>query len=163
MKEGPRLARGPFPFLAHGKKLFLRAIEEFSGFIPIDHVPPGLDVIPAPVLILQVVGVFPDVESQNGLASTSQQIGSVLIRRRVNSQLPVSDDQPGPAGTKAPQARGCEFFLKSRERSKRGIDGRCKASFGLSATSFLHQRPEKRVVPVAAAVVADGAPNILRK
>jgi len=40
------------------------------------------------------------------------------------------------------------------------VDGSRKIALRLSAAAFLHQRPEKRVVPVAAAVVADGVANI---
>src|SRR3989442_15972822 len=127
--------------------LLLRCIVEFGGFVPIDHVPPGLDVITAQVLILQVVRVFPDVQPQNGLTTTGEQIWSVLIRSGVDGQFPVSDDQPSPSGTKAAQASGRELFLKSSQRPKRRVDRRRKISLGLSATTLFHQRPEQGVVP----------------
>jgi len=40
-------------------------------FVPIDNVPPGLDVVRAAVLIFQIVGMFPDIQAEDwrGLAA----------------------------------------------------------------------------------------------
>src|SRR4029077_14726263 len=84
---------------------------ELCGLIPIDHVPPGIDVIGAYVLILQVVGVLPNINSQNCLAA--EQVRRVLIGGRVNRELAVLHDQPGPAGAKSTQAGGFKLVLKS--------------------------------------------------
>src|SRR5207245_9050936 len=47
-------------------------------------------------------------------------------------------------------------LLKSRKGPKCRVDRRRKIPLGLSPTALFHQRPEERVVPVAAAVVANG-------
>src|SRR5258708_27977365 len=99
--------------------------------------------ISAHILILQVVRMFPDIQPEDSLATAREQIGSVLIRRGVDSQFPVSDHQPCPAGTKAAHPAGCKFFLKSGKRPKRGVDSRRKIPLGLSPTPLHHQRPEE--------------------
>src|SRR5207244_10799578 len=77
-----------------------------------------------------------------------------------DGKFPVADDQPGPSGTKAAQTGSSKLLLKSGKGTKRRIDRGRKIPLGLSATALLHQRPEERVIPVAAAVVADGVANI---
>ena len=104
--------------------------------------------------------MFPDVQTENSLAAARKQIRSVLIRSGVDGKFPVADDQPGPTGAKAAQAGSGKFLLKSGKGTKRRIDRRRKTPLGLSATALFHERPEERVVPVAAAVVADGVANI---
>src|SRR5439155_8757289 len=108
------------------------------------------------------VGVYPDVQTKNSFSATRKQVRSVLIRSRVDGKFPVADNQPGPTGAKAAQASSGKFLLKSGKRAKRRIDRRRKIPLGLSATALFHERPEEHVVPVAAAVVADGVANILR-
>ena len=87
--------------------------------------------------------MFPDVQPQDGLAASREQIGGVLIRRGVDGQFPISDDQPRPAGTEAAQTRGSKFFLKSSKRPERRADRSRKIPLGLSATALFHQRPEQ--------------------
>jgi len=41
--------------------------------VPVDDVPPGVDVFWAPIEVLQVIGVLPDIESQNGNHATVHQ------------------------------------------------------------------------------------------
>src|SRR5437762_5350788 len=37
----------------------------FRYFVPVYHVPPCLDVIGTTILVVQIVGVFPNVETEN--------------------------------------------------------------------------------------------------
>src|SRR6266481_4699918 len=82
------------------KRLFLRRIVKLRGFVPIDTVPPRLDVISTHILILQVVGMLPYVQANDGSAASGEQIGGVLIGSGVDGQFPISHNQPRPAGTK---------------------------------------------------------------
>src|SRR5713226_3121546 len=123
--------------------LLLRCIVKFGGFVPIDDVPPGFDVITAQILIFQIVRVFPNVQTQDGLATTSEQVRRVLIRRGVDGQFSISYHQPSPARTKAAQSGSRKFILKSGQRPKRRVDRRRKIPLGLSATALFHQRPEE--------------------
>src|ERR1700687_5095967 len=144
-EKAPDPVGGLFLYEIEREKLLLRRIVEFGSFVPVDNVPPSLDVITAQVLILQVVRMLPDVQPKDGLAASREQIGSVLIRCGVDGQFPISDDQPCPARTEAAQTRGSKFFLKSSERPKRRADSSRKVSLGLPATALLHQRTEEGV------------------
>lgn len=50
-------------FLAQGSLVVL------VGFVPIDDLPEGADVVRTAILVVKVVGVLPDVESDDGSAS----------------------------------------------------------------------------------------------
>src|SRR3954462_13019839 len=66
---------------------------------PVDHIPPGPDVIRPAVLILEVVGVLPDVESQDRLLAFHERV--VLVRRARDRKLAAVRDEPGPARSEA--------------------------------------------------------------
>jgi len=38
--------------------------------VPVDYVPESSDVVWAAILVVEVIGVLPDIESKNGLATT---------------------------------------------------------------------------------------------
>src|SRR5437763_3446381 len=80
-------------------------------FVPIDHVPPRADVVGAAVLVLQVVGVLPDVEAKHREFSLHQR--AVLIRGGINVQLArMVLHQPRPARAEAPGGGGGELLLE---------------------------------------------------
>ena len=46
-----------------------RRLEVLAHGVPVDHVPPGREIVRAPVLVEQIVGVLPDVDTEDrGLA-----------------------------------------------------------------------------------------------
>lgn len=56
-----------------------RRLEVLAHHVPINDLPPGREIVRAPVLVEQVVGVLPDVDAENrGLAF---HIGTVLVGR----------------------------------------------------------------------------------
>jgi len=49
--------------------LFLRRRVSAADFVPVERVPPGCDVVGSPVLIFEIIGMFPDVKTEErGLA-----------------------------------------------------------------------------------------------
>src|SRR5438046_100251 len=112
-RKALELVEGLFVFEISGAQLFFRCSKKLGSAIPIHHIPPGLNVIAAHVLILQIVRVLPNVETQDGFRVTAEQIGCVLIGSGVDGQFPVLQNEPRPAGTEAAQALGPELFLKT--------------------------------------------------
>src|SRR5919198_5986758 len=77
---------------------------------PVDGVPPRVDVVGAPVLVLQVVGVLPDVDAdERGLA-----LGDwvVLVGRADDRQSGPVVDEPRPAGAELVDAGLLELRLE---------------------------------------------------
>src|SRR5215203_5753045 len=69
--------------------------------IPVDRVPPGLEIFRTAVLVLQVVGVLPDVVAKHRVTGRLDDPGHqrvVLVRCGDHRKPAVrTDDDPGPA------------------------------------------------------------------
>src|SRR6266702_648597 len=50
----------------------------FRHRVPVDHVPPGLDVIGPAVLVIEIVSVFPNIETEDRRVPVHQR--AVLVR-----------------------------------------------------------------------------------
>src|SRR4051812_8501459 len=75
---------------------FLGSVVAGGDFVPVDDVEEGGDVFGAAVLVFQVVGVFPNVEAENGGATL--RVGGVLVRERFDHETAGAiDGEPGPA------------------------------------------------------------------
>src|SRR3954467_8926574 len=78
----------------------VRGVEPLRHLVPVDHVPPRLQVVRALVLVLEVVGVLPDVDpDQRRLAGGDRR---VLVRGAGDGEPGAIVDEPGPA---APEPR----------------------------------------------------------
>src|SRR5436190_14655829 len=80
-----RLSRGwrrrwTVPAATGPARLSAGALEVLAGLRPVDDIPPGVDVVGPLVLVLQVVGVLPDVDADDRRVAVGD--GSVLVRGR---------------------------------------------------------------------------------
>src|SRR5215211_3660867 len=71
-------------------------VESPGDRVPVDRVPPGVDVVGTAVLVLQVVGVLPDVHAQQRVPAVGQ--GVVLVGGRDHREARAVVHEPGPAG-----------------------------------------------------------------
>src|SRR5262249_28589933 len=83
---------------------------------PVGHAPPVVNIRAAVVLIIQVVGVFPHIETHNRKLTRHER--AVLIAGVSDLQLIVGPDQPGPAAAESAQAGGLEAHLECVEVGK---------------------------------------------
>src|SRR5580704_3501406 len=143
--------------MAWGMDLFLGVSEVFFHLRPVDGVPPGLEIIGPPVLIFQVISMFPDVHAEESLAAVDD--GIVLVRGGFDDEFSVPEQQPGPARAEALDARIVDFRLEVREAAECGADGFAELAARFAASAFLHDLPEQGMVQVAAAIVAHGGAN----
>jgi hypothetical protein len=147
-----------------GTELF-RGREICLGLRPVHDVPPRFHVVRTAILVVQVIGVLPHIEAQNGRATATGRFphqGIILVGGRANGELAVFHAQPRPAGTEPAGCRRGELFLKSFEAAEILRDRFSKFADWLALGVRLHELPEKAVVPVAAAVVADRAADGFR-
>src|SRR5690348_9883523 len=83
----------------------------FGDLVPVDDIPPGRQILWAPVLILQIVGMLPDIVAHYGVETVDE--WAVLVGRRGDRELAIrADDQPRPAGAEAFGARVIERRLE---------------------------------------------------
>src|ERR1700730_16960299 len=128
-----------------------------SGFVipffdgrPVDGVPPGGHVVRALVLILQVIGVLPDVDAHDRHAALRD--GVVLVREAADRELVARQVEPAPTTAELPDGRLRKGVLEGREVPKGLVDRLRQLLGGLAAAIGAHDLPEDRVVEVAAPV-----------
>lgn len=88
---------------------------------PIDNSPQGLEVRGAAVLVVEVVGVFPDVEGQEGFEAVGDGVvgAGVLADGQGAGGIGL---EPHPAGPEEADALGDELFLEGFEGAPLGFD-----------------------------------------
>src|SRR5690606_36319563 len=122
-----------------------------GNLVPVDDVPPCGDVVRPAVLVLEVVGVLPHVEAQDGRVAVHD--GRVLVGRAGHRELAVfGDDEPGPAAAKASGCGLGKGLLKRVKAAKGLVDGCRQVAAGRVGAAGLHDLPKERVVGVAPAV-----------
>src|SRR5215212_1781435 len=109
---------------------------------PVNDVPPSFDVIRAAVLVIQVVGVFPDVHTNDRFVAVHQ--WTVLVRRGHDFQFSVFVfDQPCPAATKATGAGGGELFLQGAKAAEGRLNVVGQLPARLTSRIWSHDLPEE--------------------
>src|SRR6187200_1138278 len=89
--RGGSSARGGGPFDSAGVVL--------GDGRPADDVPPAVEVLLAAVLVLEVVGVLPDVDAENRRIAVHER--RVLVRSRDDGEARAVVDEPRPARAEA--------------------------------------------------------------
>mmetsp|Transcript_5342 Transcript_5342/g.12548 ORF Transcript_5342/g.12548 Transcript_5342/m.12548 type:complete len:304 (-) Transcript_5342:88-999(-) len=157
-----RQGRGCCGRVCRGGSAAERILVPCADLVPVDHIPPCLDVVRATVLVLQVVSVLPDIASQDwdaGGAVHSIHEWVVLVRGGRDRQLLViGDNQPHPAGaeTGTRSTSRFELGLEVVEGAKGLVDGLCQLVRRCTALAGgCHLQPEEVVVVSTAAAVAE--------
>ena len=97
-----------------------RRREALFDLRPVDHVPPGSDVIRPTILVLEIVGMLPHVAAENrGLAAHER---GVLVGRALDGDGAAISGQPGPPAAETAGAGLGELFLELREAAERRAD-----------------------------------------
>src|SRR5436853_1926023 len=93
-----------------------RGVEALRHLVPVDDVPPRLEVVRALVLVLEVVGVLPDVDAdQRRLARRDRR---VLVGRAGDHEPRPVVHEPRPAAAELADARGVHLLLQLVEAAE---------------------------------------------
>jgi hypothetical protein len=131
--------------------------EVLLGELPVDGAPEGVDEGGAVVLVVDVVGVLPDVAGEDGLQVVGQRRGGVVGLHDLELARVAVLDEPGPAGAEVADGRRGELLLELLEGAERGGDLVVDAAGGLAAAGGRERLPEEGVVPDLGGEVEDGA------
>ena len=93
----------------------------FLHDVPIDNPPEGLEVGGAAVLVVEVVGVFPDVEGQEGLEPMGGGVVGAGVLADGQGAIGIGLE-PDPAGAEEGGAGGDEGGLEGGEGAPLGLD-----------------------------------------
>src|SRR5260370_2767583 len=132
-------------------------IEALFRFLPVHYVPPGRDVFRPAVLIFQIIGVLPNIQTDHWKLAFHD--GGILIGGGKDIELAAIFHEPSPAGS---EPRGCcrpELFFEGGKTAERAVDGRRQVPGWLSASLGTDDGPEHGVIDVSAAVIADRSPD----
>ena len=137
------------------RQSFSRHNKDYT-YLPVNDLPDTFDVIRTKILVLQVVRVLPDVDSQDGSKTGGH--ARVLVCRRRHRELSTSfvEAQPTPSRALNGDSRGGKLVLHRRKRSKVSLDH--LQQFALRKRVVLWRReafPEQCVVDVSATVEFD--------
>src|SRR5947209_16506191 len=113
---------------------------------PVDDVPPGLEVRRTLVLVLEVVGVLPDVDAEQRHVALHE--GRVLVRRRVDREAGAVPGEPRPAAAEALDAAVVDRSLERVERPERIVDRGSELAPRCATAVRRHDRPEQGMVRV---------------
>ena len=108
---------------------------------PIDDVPPALDVRGPPVLVLEVVGVLPDVDAEQRRQAGHQR--RVLVGRRRDGQTCPVMDQPRPPAAKTPGCGRGHLTLELVDGSKGRLDRIVERTSRFAASIGSHDLSQK--------------------
>ena len=108
-------------------------IVPFLHYAPIDNPPEGLEVRGAAVLVVEVVGVFPDVEGEEGPEASGRPFDRLRDRPMGDGVVGagvLADGQgaggiglePHPSGPEQADALGDELFLEGFEGAPLGLE-----------------------------------------
>ena len=127
-------------------------METLLSCLPVDHIPDGAEVLCLAVLVLQVVGVFPCVNSEDRAELADNRvlvrIGADLKRASLGILY-----KPGPAGSLDACQSSVHLLFQRVEGAEVRVDRLGKRA-GRGVTTALRFRrkvlPEERVIGVAA-------------
>ena len=138
----------------------LEVLEALIDFVPVNDVPPGLQVFGTAVVVLQVVGVFPDVVAHDGVETLGD--GIVLVGSAEDLHLAAGGlaCEPDPSAAELLGAGFVELSLEIFEAAEGVLDDVGDGAGGLASALGLHDLPEHGVIHVASAVVADGGADV---
>mmetsp|Transcript_31628 Transcript_31628/g.54928 ORF Transcript_31628/g.54928 Transcript_31628/m.54928 type:complete len:288 (+) Transcript_31628:205-1068(+) len=131
---------------------------------PVDNLPEVGHVLGAAVLVLEVVGVLPHIQAQDGLHGVGGAFHErvILVGGAADAKLAISlHTKPCPARAELASGGSVELLLHGVHRAKGLVNGRGQSS-GRTAGLLLraHAIPEEAVVVVAATRVTDGTTSL---
>ena len=100
----------------------IRLLEALLGSLPVDNIPDGVEVLGLLVLVLEVVGVLPSVNTEDRSELTNNGI-LVCVGSDLNGTSLGVLDQPSPAGALDTGQSGVELLLHAIEAAVVGVDG----------------------------------------
>jgi len=137
-----------------------------GGKLPVDELPPALDVRRAVVALVNVVGMLPDVAGKEGGLALGE--GASSIVGGLNGEVVVLiTNEPSPARTEMVGSLLGELGLEGSKRAPGLVDGLEKLSGGFASAVGRQGLPVESMVPDLCRHVEDlallGANNLLQR
>src|SRR3954469_1312991 len=92
----------------------LSQTRRYSG--PVNRVPPRGEIVRPAILVLQVVGVFPHIHTEDDLLPFHDRL--ILVCRALDAELSAVINEPCPAAAEARHAGFVHLFLQRIETAE---------------------------------------------
>src|SRR5260370_23588185 len=138
--------------LAGGGEVLLR-------LITVHYVPSGLQIVGTPILIEQVVGMFPDIDSDDRFWAFHNR--AILVSGGSDLEVPFINHQPRPTAAESAGAGGLELFLERIKATESRINGVSQVPFRSTARVWADNFPKEGMVRVPARIVPNHGANRL--
>lgn len=162
--RGKQLSRGRVVRMDFGNPLWFgdvhfrsQPLHSLCYNVPVDKVPQLVQVVGTAVLVVDVVGMFPNVEAEQRLQPPTQRIAGIGLLGDVQFAFGIGG-QPGPSRSEECRGSLVKFFLEIFEASKVALDGFSQSAgrFGLLRLGSKLQEVEG-VVQYLSCVVEDAS------
>src|SRR3989344_5669228 len=127
---------------------------------PIDNIPKNLHVLRPPVLVFEVIGMLPDIETKERNAAFRER--RILVRSLHDGERPVRENEPRPPRSELPEGGVREGPAERGGIPERARERFCKGSRRFPAPVRTQDSPENIVVDDPAAATAHGGADPLR-
>ena len=132
--------------------------ETLGDSVPVNDIVPGVDIVRTPILVVQVVGVLPDINTEIGVLPCEIGLSWLAVDSTTRPPLPSTESQAQPLPKRVRAA-----FLRLPLKSSRlpNVLSIALAKSPLARAAALHDRQNMEWFKLAAAIVAHRAPNRL--
>mmetsp|Transcript_29202 Transcript_29202/g.73464 ORF Transcript_29202/g.73464 Transcript_29202/m.73464 type:complete len:220 (+) Transcript_29202:47-706(+) len=116
------------------------------GELPVDELPPGIDVRRTSILVIDVVGMLPHVNGEDRSLTRGQRVASIMGAYHLELTVGVLDE-PCPARAKVSGSSSGELLLEGIKAAKVTNDGFSDRTSGFSSALRGQRVPVEGVVP----------------
>src|SRR5258708_20463177 len=127
--------------------------------IPVHYVPPGLQIVGTPILIEQVVGMFPDIDSDDRFLALHNR--AILVSGGSDLKFPFINHQPCPTAADSAGAGGLDLFVERIKVAESGINGVSQLPFRSTPRVWADDFPNETMVRFPPRIVPDHGANPL--
>src|SRR6266567_2250873 len=129
--------------------------------IPVDYIPPGVQILGTAILVLKIVGMLPDIVTHHRIHTTHER--AVLISCRDDLQFSIRvKHKPCPTRAETLGASIIKSRFESIEGTKYLLDSAGKVASRFATTIGRHDIPEHAMVRVTTCVILHSRANTLR-
>src|SRR6266487_5490706 len=129
--------------------------------IPVDYIPPSVQILGTAILVLKIVGILPDIVTHHRIHTAHER--AVLISCRDDLQFSIRvKHKPCPTRSETLGASIIKSRFESIEGTKCLLDSAGKVASRFATTIWRHDIPEHAMVRVTTCVILHNRANTLR-
>ena len=114
-----------------GTPCHLFGVVAYFEYVPVDNLPYRCEMVYAAILVVEVVGVFPHVDAENGLQTVANGVTGIGFLRDDEFAFVVTGE-PNPSAAEEGGTFFLEFFFEGLEGTELCVDGFGEMAYGFA-------------------------------